>query len=805
MMLSLAKFVPTRSALLLGGLFLPALCLTAAADDAPAPHLTRTFLQNHCFDCHQGAGAEGGLDLAAFSPEATAEPFPRWVRIVDRVRDGEMPPPEIETLDRNDVEQFVSATGDWLREQQRRQWAAAGRVRGRRLTNLQLERTLHDLLGIDIPLASDMPEEPRTDGFTTVADGQSMSHFQLERHLTTVDAALDEAFRRAVRSDDEDAFRKTFDARALSRRRPKSRTREPEQIGDAAVVWSSRLIFYGRLPVTTARESGWYRFTIRASALKSPPDHGVWCTVRSGRCVSSSPLLAWLGAFEATKKQGEWTFEGWLPAGHMLEVRPGDGTLKMAKFSGGQVGTGEGGPQNVPGVAIHSVTMQRIHRGPSNEQIRRALFGGMQLVRGDGKSGPRLVSDNPRRDLAVQMRQFARRAFRRPVLEADVAPYVALAQQALDDGTPLLETLRGGYRSLLCSPRFLYFQEEPGRLDDHAIACRLSYFLWNTMPDGELVRLADEGKLSDPQVLREQVDRMLRDQRGRNFVQDFAAQWLDLSLIDFTEPDRRMYRDFDIIVQQSMLDETHMFLQEMLDCDAPVTNLIDSKVTFLNSRLARYYDIGSVEGDSMRPVALGGDDHRGGVLTQGAILKVTANGTTTSPVIRGVWVSERLLGRDIPPPPAGVPAIEPDVRGAKTIREMLAKHRADSSCAACHVKIDPPGFALENYDPAGQWRDTYALLQSGRKKRGAPIDASYDLPDGRHFSDIDEFRRLVLADPRDLARNAAKKLLTYGTGAPVAFADRPAVEAIVAETAASKYGFRSLVQAVVTSPVFLTK
>jgi hypothetical protein len=286
---------------------------------------------------------------------------------------------------------------------------------------------------------------------------------------------------------------------------------------------------------------------------------------------------------------------------------------------------------------------------------------------------------------------------------------------------------------------------------------------------------------------------------------DLGAEWLDLRLIDFTEPDRRLYPDFDPIVQHSMLQETQQFLAAMLRDDLSVDHLIDADFTYLNSRLARYYGISGVAGDALRRFELEPASHRGGLLTQGAILKVTANGTTTSPVIRGVWVCERLLGQEIPPPPAGVPAIEPDIRGAKTIREMLEKHRSDDSCAACHVKMDPPGFALENFDAAGRWRDTYVALQGSRRSRGAPVDASYTLADGRHFEDLDQFRQLVLADRERLARNVAAHLIAYATGAPVALADREHVEAVIRQAASSEYGLRSLLHAVVASPLFLTK
>jgi hypothetical protein len=791
-------------------LLIPLMFLTGAGRfacgaDGDVPSGVTALFEHHCVACHSADSPEAGLDLTAIAaPASDPDSFAKWVRIFDRVHEGEMPPPDAGLLTPDEKTGFLDAAGRWLRAWQQQQFARQGRVRGRRLTNLQVERTLHDLLGIDIPLADKLPEEQRSDGFTTVADGQSMSHFQLERHLAVVDLALEEAFRRATASE-EDTWSKTMDAKEISRRRPKSRTREPELLDGQAVVWNGNVTFYGRIPATTAREDGWYRFTVRASALKSPPEGGVWCTVRSGRCVSSAPLFNWVGAFEAADEPREWTFETWLPRGHMLEIRPGDTTLKRARFAGGQVGTGEGEPQNVPGVAIDSIVMERIHHGVGSDRLRRNLFGDLKLERTGRREPPVLISEQPREDAAALLRQFAQRAFRRPTSDAEVDPYIKLVHEALDEGEPLMEALRGGYRALLCSPRLLYLHETPGTLDDFALASRLSYFLWNSMPDGELLQLAGSGQLLEPDVLRGQVERMLEGDRARRFVEEFAAQWLDLDQIDFTEPDRKLYPQFDIIVQQSMLDETHAFLERMLRDDLSVAQLIDSDTTFLNSRLARYYDIEGVRGDALQQVALTEDSHRGGLLTQGAILKVTANGTTTSPIIRGVWVSERLLGVEIPPPPAGVAAVEPDIRGATTIREMLALHTSESSCAGCHVKIDPPGFALENFDPAGQWREHYPRIEKGRRGKGAEIDPAHTLPDGRSFASVGEFQQLVAANSEQLARNVAAKLLTYGTGAPVGFADRPDLAAIVMRAADTDYGFRSLLVSVVLSDIFRTK
>jgi hypothetical protein len=331
----------------------------------------------------------------------------------------------------------------------------------------------------------------------------------------------------------------------------------------------------------------------------------------------------------------------------------------------------------------------------------------------------------------------------------------------------------------------------------------LSYFLWNAPPDATLLELAEAGELRKSDVLQAQIERMLEDERGRRFVADFARQWLDLSEIDFTQPDRKLVPGFDLIVQQSMLAETHAYLQAMLDDDLSVSHVIDSDFCFLNERLADYYGIEGVEGDALQRVLLAADSPRGGLLTQGAILKVTANGTTTSPILRGVWVSERLLGVHVPPPPQNVPAVEPDVRGATMIREQLELHKSDANCASCHVKVDPPGFALENFDPGGRWRDRYA--KNGNREKGLPIDASHQTPEGEAFDDIADFQKLASARKDALARNLASHLIAYGTGAPVGFADRDELDRILENAAASDYGFRTLLHEVVQSPIFRRK
>lgn len=814
-------FLRSRRALRwgLGAGVLSLLILAAGADDSARRSALRTgnaqssatsrgpnvaFLKKHCYDCHEGDGAEAGVDLAKLSDDLTDNAVTRrWVRIFDRVRHGEMPPPDSAKLPDRERMAFLRQTGTWISETQKSQFAEEGRVRGRRLTSREVERSLHDLLGIDIPLKDSLPQDEAATLFATTAEGQSISHFQLERHLAAVDRALDEAFHRALSPDD--LYRRDFDAQKVSRDDPKRRTREPELLNGKAVVWSSGVIYYGRIPATTAPRDGWYRFRVRASGLNLPETGGVWTTVRAGPCVSSAPLLAWVGAFEAEKAAREYTFETWLPRGHMLEIRPGDVTLKRARFDGGQVGTGEGEPQNVAGIAIDRIVMEQIHRGPDDAGVRKLLFGDLELVPEPKSKRLSPVAKTPDVDAERLLTGFASRVFRRPAALADVAPYLEIVRNGVKEKESFGEALRAGYRAMLCSPRFLYLMESPGPLDDHALAARVSYFLTGSTPDAELRQLAEQGKLKDNRVLHAQVDRLLAGEHGRRFIEDFAAEWLDLDQIDFTTPDPKLFPDFDSIVQSSMLDETHAWLQTLLTDNLSVRHFTDSNFTYLNSRLARFYKIDRVKGDELQRVALRPEDRRGGLLTHGSILKVTANGTNTSPVVRGVWVCERILGEHIPPPPDSVPAIEPDIRGATTIREILTKHQSDASCASCHVKIDPPGFAMENFDPAGRWRDRYVQLVDGRVTRGAAIDAGGVLPGNGKFRDLTEFRRMISANPRGLAMNLADKLMTYGTGASVAFADREAIEQIVNRTSRENYGFRSLVHAVVESPTFRSK
>lgn len=429
-------------------------------------------------------------------------------------------------------------------------------------------------------------------------------------------------------------------------------------------------------------------------------------------------------------------------------------------------------------------------------------------------------SKTPEADAHRLLADFLPRAFRRPVASDEVRRYVGLVMARLEEGDLFEVAMRMAYKAALCSADFLFLKEPAGALDDWAVAARLSYFLWNSMPDDQLVALAAKGRLHDKTVLGGQVERMLKDPKAERFIEDFTNQWLDLADIDETTPDKKLYPEFRRILHDSMVAETRAFMRELLEKDLSATNVVDSDFAMLNQRLAEHYGIPNVVGSAIRRVPLPAGCGRGGFLTQASVLKVTANGTVTSPVRRGAWVMRKIIGQPPDPPPPNVPAIEPDVRGTTTVREMLAKHRSNAACASCHNKIDPPGFALESFDVIGGRQTRYRTLSdegtvldksetfSGHRVRytwGQQVDASGETADGRPFASTEEFKKLLLANPRLIARNLVGQMTIYATGAPVEFADRAAVEKILDQTADRRYGVRSLIHEIVQSPLFLTK
>jgi hypothetical protein len=394
---------------------------------------------------------------------------------------------------------------------------------------------------------------------------------------------------------------------------------------------------------------------------------------------------------------------------------------------------------------------------------------------------------------------FADRAYRRPASDGEVDRLMRVVSARLDQGHSEFEAMKDGLKAILCSPVFLYLEEEKrtsdsDRLTDYGLASRLSYFLWGSQPDSELFNLARRNRLSRPGVLALQMDRMLADERSDRFVSGFLDSWLTLRNLGDAPPDRGKFEKYYADdLGDAMRTETEMFTRFALDENLSVDYFLDADFTFVNEDLAELYGLEGIEGAAFRKVALT-DPRRGGLLGQASILTVTANGVDTSPVLRGVWVLENLLGTPPPPPPPDVEPLDPDIRGTTTIREQLTKHRETEACNECHRKIDPLGFALENFDPIGQWRDKYGDR--------AEIDASGKLPNGEQFEDVVNFKKALLAKKGAFSRALTKKMLSYALGRRIEIMDRPEIDRILESMEETGDGFRDLVRLIVLSETF---
>lgn len=761
------------------------------------------FLNQYCYECHDDEVNKGDLNLIDldFKPQDPHN-FELWEQVHDRIQTHEMPPkkkkkqPEIK-----DRREFLDQIRKPLVAANIKAKQELGRVQLRKLTRREYEHTMHDLLGIDLPLINLLPEDALGHGFETVSDAQQISHFTMKHYLDVADQCLREAFERAFQK--EKSYQKEYSVADLTKS-GRGNYRGPEKVNGYSVMWPFGLQFAGRLPYTRAPESAWYEITLKDLHAINSNTGVVWGTLKSGFCSSNAPILYMIGLVEATDEKRDVTYRAWVEKGHCFELKPNDVTLKRGKS------TGKGGnlsykntnnlKNGIAGIAVSGIHVKKIHPYASNKEVKQNLLGSMSYQQfKDAQSQPEAY----KKLLHQAVKNFANRAFRRPASQDELKPYLGLAYDAMaEPNKALLHPLYVAYRAILCSPRFLTLIERPGKLDQYEIASRLSYMLWNSMPDEQLFKAARDKKLSDPQNLIAEADRLLKHEKSERFIKSFTDQWLSLRSINETTPDRRMFRTFDGIVQESMLQETRAFFKELIQKDLSVANVLESDFNMLNERLARHYRIEGHQfklGQGIQKVPAK-NPSRNGIVTQGAIMKVTANGTNTSPVLRGVWMSEKILGLHIPAPPTNVPAIEPDVRGAVSIRDLLKKHSSSESCASCHTKIDPTGFAFENFDPAGVWRSKY-----GNKKNSAVVNPAGKTHDGKTFKGIVDWKKHYANNPKMLAKSFTNQLVTYATGAVPGFSDRYPVQLIVNQAEKQNFGMRSILYATITSPLFSTK
>jgi mono/diheme cytochrome c family protein len=767
----------------------------------------RPFLAKHCQECHAGDKPKGDFRLDRLTPDfdgqATRE---RWMTVLKRVQAGEMPPkgkPRPAEKDLQSLRAWVGAKADAAATRR----AAEGRTVLRRLNRVEYQNTVRDLLGVQLDLKEMLPLDTSAHGFDNIGEALHTSSFLMERYLEAADAALNVAIANGPRPP---LVKKRY---SLKDERIVKTTTESVYLhkDDALVMFSSSAWNAITVGQFYPPDRGRYRIRISASGYQSS-DKPVTYRVDAGPMLMGTKNHL-VGYFDVPAgKPTVVEFVDHFEARDHIRIHPyGLATAHTLNKVGADKYDG-------PGLAVEWVEVEGPLYDSWPPESHRRIFGDLEQkpapVFNNGKR-VEVVSKDPQADADRIIRDFTRRAFRRTVTDADVKPFVELVRKKLAGKHSFEQAVRVGLKAVMVSPEFLFLREKPGELDDFALASRLSYFLWSTMPDEQLLALAGRKELRKPETLRGEVERMLKDPKAAALTGNFLGQWLGLRDIDFTSPDPRLYPEFDDMLKEAMVREAHLFFDEVLTNDLSLTNFVASDFTMLNERLARHYSIPGVEGLQFRKLTLPPGSHRGGVLTMAGVLKVTANGTSTSPVTRGAWVLDRILGTPPSPPPSGVPAVEPDIRGATTIREQLAKHRQVASCATCHKVIDPPGFALESFDVIGGWRENYRSVGGGKPvtvdgrrmpyAMGRKVEPADVLPDGAKFKDIDQFKQLLLKDKDQLARGLTGQLLTYATGAVPSPADKVEIEAIVGKVREKNYGFRALLHEVIQSKLFRNK
>jgi hypothetical protein len=838
------------------------------------------FLEQHCYDCHDAETKKGDLDLTALSFDA--QHVDLLVKVHDAVERGEMPPKKKKQPAEAERVAFVSEMDAKLMALAKA--GDQGRIRMRRMTRVEFQNTLQDLLALPrLDITALLPADGRVAGYDKMAGALDISPAHLAAYEEAVEKALNAAI--ATSSARPRVFKKRiypaglfkFGGNLLQGQFVLLKDKQPDpalpvrggfedkkgHVGDAGPDLEERrklleavkksesavgllnpnLAGYEAAMNVSPIYAGMYRMKLSLWGFHwnagkpepcAAPQAAVLRAHEEGKQQEGGRLLRAFTAPSIQSNEAEIT--EWLDAHESIVFDPA--SIPWNGLRIGQV-AGRAKKHVGPGVAIDWFEIE----GPINvvwpPESHKRLFGDLPIkpwlqggeavppqreeVRSIGGYVPSMHFDltpqerkppletvqsaQPEEDARKLLTTFLPKAFRRDVKAEEIEPYVELLRSRIAAKDCFEDAMRRVYVAVLTSPEFLFHAPD-------SLASRLSYWLWNGPPDAPLLA-AD---LQNPAVLRNELDRLLADKRSERFIEDFTNQWLELSRLDETTPDPQLYPEYRFLLHEGMAAETRAFLRELIQSDLPITALLKPGFAMVTQRLAEHYGMKNVHGVEPRKVPLSPESLRGGLLGQAAIHKLTANGTTTSPVTRGVWVMDRLLNNPAPPPPPSISAVDPDTRGTTTVREQLEKHRADASCATCHAKIDPAGFALEAFDPIGGLRDRYRSNGKGdappekgktdwhvQYKLGPKVDPSGALSDGRSFSGPKDLNTLLTSDPARLARAFIAHLSRYATGAEVSYADRAEIERIVESTAAKHYSLRSLIHELAESKLFISQ
>ncbi len=731
------------------------------------------FLNENCVFCHNGTRETAGLRLDFF-PESGLEPEGSglWKKVQAKLLLGEMPPkdrpqPSPET---------VAAVIEWIETRANDpalvRSPVPGRVTARRLNRSEYDNTIRDLIGVDLKLANDFPADDAGYGFDNIGDVLSLPPILMEKYLSAAERIAEEAI---VTQPSATA--------TLVKYLPSRVEGDEDFFPDGAYRVSHSFPFEGEYELQMRVIDRRYR----PEKDKPPPPmpaSGILAVSLDGRQLKTFEVEA--------DKYERGTFDV------TLEATAGEHEVFAELLSDGMEGISE--PKD----------------SKDSYKGERKLFVDDFALLGPLKVKPLPLTESHRRILicgdpeggyqAACARQILSRlllrAYRRPVRNEEIKSLLHFVELAVDEGESFAHGIRLALKVILVSPHFLFRMEQdpdsgdpglPHQINQHELAVRLSYFLWSSMPDEELFQAAESSELSNPKQLEEQIRRMLADPKSAALVENFGGQWLQLRNLESIKPDPDRFPDFDDELREAMRRETELFFETIVKEDLSVVAFLDAEFSFLNQRLARHYGIEGVEGDWFRRVRLD-PARRTGILTQASVLTVSSYPTRTSPVLRGKWLLDNILGAPPPAPPPGIPALNEEKVGLDgTLREQLEQHRADPGCAVCHIKMDALGFGLENYDAVGAWR-----TRDGR----FPVDSSGTLPGGKAFSGPAQLRAILVDDKREFGRCLTEKMLTYALGRGLESYDTPAVEKIVSSLEQDQYRFSRLVLEIVTSMPF---
>jgi hypothetical protein len=764
-------------------LLVPAVLILGLASQAigEEPGAVRAVVERFCTDCHDADEPEGGLDLTAVATGTFADRPEVWEKVVRRLQRRQMPPAGKK---RPGEDTYVSVVSQLETALDR---AAAERPNPgrtdtiRRLTRTEYQNAVRDLLAVEIDAASLLPADESSHGFDNVTVG-NLSPTLLDRYVSAAQKISRLAVGGALRVPGGDTIRVRPDV-----------TQEERVEGLPVGTRGGALVHY------TFPRDGTYEIQIRLARDRNEQVEGLHeahelevlldrervqsFTVKPPRDDDHEHVDAHLKfRFPATAGAHDLGVTFLKNPSSLVETtrQPYLARFNMHRH-----------PRLSPAVYQVTVTGPFEDKGPGDTASRRRLFVVRPKSAGDDEACAEQI-----------LLTLMRRAYRRPVAEKDLERILPFYREARRDGD-FDAGIEAALSAVLVSREFLFRVEQdpsgvaPGTaypLGDLQLASRLSFFLWSSIPDDELLAVAERGELHQPAALERQARRMLADPRSRSLVTNFAGQWLHLRNLESITPDGRLFPDFDDNLRQAFRRETELLFAEVLRDNRSVLDLLKSDHAWLNERLAKHYGIAHVYGVDFRKVALGPGSGRGGLLRQGSVLTVTSYATRTSPVIRGKWVLDNFLGTPPPPPPPNVPALDDNtVVASLPVRERLAAHRDHAACAGCHKLMDPVGFSLENFDAVGRWRTT---------EDGRPVDATGGMPDGSTFTGAGGLEAALVARPDVFVNTLAEKLLTYALGRGVESYDGPALRGAVRRARGADYRFADLVVALVDSTPF---